>query len=212
MKILTDSRKGSDNRNNQDVCSAMEVKPGTLLLSLADGMGGLAAGDLAATTVVSHISDCVSINISSCPASASLKEALAEADNQLTNISRSSHIQLGATVALAIFESDGENLTYTWQGNVRIYIHDSQGWHQLTKDHVLPTGHGDYMITRCLKGHGLRDDVPYECLCLKDADHILVCSDGFYDVFKTLPLPTEIQDLFNKSDFADDASFILVSK
>lgn len=190
----------------------MEVMPGTLLLSLADGMGGLDAGDLAAATVVSHINDCVARHLVSYPAAESLEKALAKADNELYGISRSSNIRLGATVASAIFETETGNLTYTWQGNVRIYTHTSQGWHQLTKDHVLPTGHGDCRITRCLKGHGLREDVPYECFCLKDTDHILLCSDGFYDVFRTLPAPGDIENLFDDSDFADDATFILVRK
>ena len=38
------------------------------------------------------------------------------------------------------------------------------------------------MLTRCLKGGGLRDDVPTKNIPLQTNDILFLCTDGFYNI------------------------------
>ena len=57
---------------------------------------------------------------------------------------------------------EDRDIHYTWLGNVRIYISDHDEMKQLSTDHTLNIGYGKYLLTRCIKGAGLRDDIPYQ--------------------------------------------------
>ena len=148
---------------------------GRTLVIMADGMGGLSLGAEAAACVCEGIAEYVSKNLDK---ENLWQKAFKYADNKLHELSLASHSNMGAAVtALIITETSCE---VAWQGNVRLYLYRGNHLQQLTTDHVMDIGYGQKMLTRCLKGGGLRDDVPTKNIPLQTDDILFLCTDGFY--------------------------------
>lgn len=167
--------KGYDSQN-EDYCKVVELEGRTLVI-MADGMGGLSLGAEAAECVCEGIAEYVSKNLE---ADNLWQEAFKYADNKLHELSLANHSNMGAAVtALIITETSCE---VAWQGNVRLYLDRDNQLLQLTTDHVMNIGYGQKMLTRCLKGGGLRDDVPTKNIPLQTDDILFLCTDGFYNI------------------------------
>lgn len=167
--------KGYDSQN-EDYCKVVGVEESTLVI-IADGMGGLSLGAEAAECVCEGIAEYVSKNLE---AGNLWQEAFKYADNKLHELSIANHSNMGAAVsALIITETSCE---VAWQGNVRLYLYRDNQLQQLTTDHVMDIGYGQKMLTRCLKGGGLRDDVPTKNIPLQTNDILFLCTDGFYNI------------------------------
>ena len=165
--------KGYDSQN-ADSCKVVELEGRTLVI-MADGMGGLSLGAEAAECVCEGIAEYVSKNLE---ADNLWQEAFKYADKKLHELSLANHSNMGAAVtALIITETSCE---VAWQGNVRLYLYRDNQLQQLTTDHVMDIGYGQKMLTRCLKGGGLRDDVPTKNIQLQTDDILFLCTDGFY--------------------------------
>lgn len=144
---------------------------------MADGMGGLSLGAEAAECVCEGFAEYVSKNLE---ADNLWQEAFKYADKKLHELSLANHSNMGAAVtALIITETSCE---VAWQGNVRLYLYRDNQLQQLTTDHVMDIGYGQKMLTRCLKGGGLRDDVPTKNIPLQTDDILFLCTDGFYNI------------------------------
>lgn len=167
--------KGCDSQN-EDYCKVVELEGRTLVI-MADGMGGLSLGAEAAECVCEGIAEYVSKNLE---AGNLWQEAFKYADNKLHELSLANHSNMGAAVtALIITEASCE---VAWQGNVRLYLYRDNQLLQLTTDHVMNIGYRQKMLTRCLKGGGLRDDVPTKNIPLQTDDILFLCTDGFYNI------------------------------
>lgn len=167
--------KGYDSQN-EDYCKVVELEGRTLVI-MADGMGGLSLGAEAAECVCEGIAEYVSKNLE---ADNLWQEAFKYADNKLHELSLANHSNMGAAVtALIITETSCE---VAWQGNVRLYLYRDNQLLQLTTDHVMNIGYGQKMLTRCLKGGGLRDDVPTKNIPLQTDDILFLCTDRFYNI------------------------------
>ena len=167
--------KGYDSQN-EDYCKVVELEGRTLVI-MADGMGGLSLGAEAAECVCEGIAEYVSKNLE---ADNLWQEAFNYADNKLHELSLANHSNMGAAVtALIITETSCE---VAWQGNVRLYLYRDNQLLQLTTDHIMNIGYGQKMLTRCLKGGGLRDDVPTKNIPLQTDDILFLCTDGFYNI------------------------------
>ena len=167
--------KGYDSQN-EDYCKVVELEGRTLVI-MADGMGGLSLGAEAAECVCGGIAEYVSKNLE---ADNLWQEAFKYADKKLHELSLANHSNMGAAVtALIITETSCE---VAWQGNVRLYLYRDNQLQQLTTDHVMDIGYGQKMLTRCLKGGGLRDDVPTKNIPLQTDDILFLCTDGFYNI------------------------------
>ncbi|MES4921506.1 protein phosphatase 2C domain-containing protein [Hoylesella timonensis] len=167
--------KGYDSQN-EDYCKVVELEGRTLVI-MADGMGGLSLGAEAAECVCEGIAEYVSKNLE---ADNLWQEAFKYADNKLHELSLANHSNMGAAVtALIITETSCE---VAWQGNVRLYLYRDNQLLQLTTDYVMNIGYGQKMLTRCLKGGGLRDDVPTKNIPLQTDDILFLCTDGFYNI------------------------------
>lgn len=167
--------KGFDSQN-EDYCKVVELGERTLVI-MADGMGGLSLGAEAAECVCEGIAEYFSKNLE---ADILWQEAFKNADNKLHELSLANHSNMGAAVtALIITETSCE---VAWQGNVRLYLYRDNQIQQLTTDHVMDIGYGQKMLTRCLKGGGLRDDVPTKNIPLQTNDILFLCTDGFYNI------------------------------
>ena len=167
--------KGYDSQN-EDYCKVVELEGRTLVI-MADGMGGLSLGAEAAECVCEGIAEYVSKNLD---AGNLWQEAFKYADNKLHELSLANHSNMGAAVtALIITETSCE---VAWQGNVRLYLYRDNQLLQLTTDHIMNIGYRQKMLTRCLKGGGLRDDVPTKNIPLQTDDILFLCTDGFYNI------------------------------
>ncbi len=167
--------KGYDSQN-EDYCKVVELEGRTLVI-MADGMGGLSLGAEAAECVCEGIAEYFSKNLE---ADNLWQEAFKYADKKLHELSLANHSNMGAAVtALIITETSCE---VAWQGNVRLYLYRDNQLLQLTTDHIMNIGYRQKMLTRCLKGGGLRDDVPTKNIPLQTDDILFLCTDGFYNI------------------------------
>ena len=185
MKINSFSIGSTPNHNEDSIAHANMGINGYAFV-IADGMGGLPHGEVASqiacTTIISHIQATYKDFHSEFII---LKEALEKADNKIYSSGLSKYkCQMGTTIAAAIVTD--YMIFYTWQGNVRIYHKQGGTLRQLTTDHVLDIGYGQQRITRCLKGVGLRDDIPFTSERLSRGDTLFFCTDGFYKEHENL--------------------------
>ena len=167
--------KGYDSQN-EDYCKVVELEGRTLVI-MADGMGGLSLGAEAAECVCEGIAEYVSKNLE---ADNLWQEAFKYADKKLHELSLANHSNMGAAVTALIITAT--SCEVAWQGNVRLYLYRDNQLLQLTTDHVMNIGYGQKMLTRCLKGGGLRDDVPTKNIPLQTDDILFLCTDGFYNI------------------------------
>ena len=185
MKINSFS-VGSSPNHNEDFLKYVNMGIDGYAVVMADGMGGLRHGEIASkivcTTILSHIQANYRDFHSEFKI---LKEALEKADDKLISKGLNKYkCQMGTTIAAAIIAD--YKIYYTWQGNVRIYLKQDGTLRRLTTDHVLDIGYGQQGITRCLKGAGLRDDIPFLSERLSKGDILYFCTDGFYKEHENL--------------------------
>ncbi len=205
MKIGSFSIEGI-HYSNEDSLSVHQLAPNKAVAVLADGMGGLTFGKEAADLIVNAITAFICEHTERMPVQDLLGKALEDADEVIYQKSMEIHSKMGAAVAIAFI--DGNNIHYTWQGNVRIYLFDHNKLEQLTTDHILDAGYGKHMLTRCIKGAGVRTDIPYQCREVDAGSVLLLCTDGFYK-------QTEINQMSNTTlpinkKYEDDASLIKI--
>ena len=167
--------KGYDSQN-EDYCKVVELEGRTLVI-MADGMGGLSLGAEAAECVCEGIAEYVSKNLE---ADNLWQEAFKYADKKLHELSLANHSNMGAAVTALIITAT--SCEVAWQGNVRLYLYRDNQLLQLTTDHIMNIGYGQKMLTRCLKGGGLRDDVPTKNIPWQTDDILFLCTDGFYNI------------------------------
>lgn len=167
--------KGYDSQN-EDYCKVVELEGRTLVI-MADGMGGLSLGAEAAECVCEGIAEYVSKNLDT---DILWQKAFKYADNKLHELSLANHSNMGAAVTALIITAI--SCEVAWQGNVRLYLYRDNQLLQLTTDHIMNIGYGQKMLTRCLKGGGLRDDVPTKNIPLQTDDILFLCTDGFYNI------------------------------
>ena len=167
--------KGYDSQN-EVYCKVVELEGRTLVI-MADGMGGLSLGAEAAECVCEGIAEYVSKNLE---ADNLWQEAFKYADKKLHELSLANHSNMGAAVTALIITAT--SCEVAWQGNVRLYLYRDNQLLQLTTDHIMNIGYGQKMLTRCLKGGGLRDDVPTKNIPLQTDDILFLCTDGFYNI------------------------------
>ena len=167
--------KGYDSQN-EDYCKVVELEGRTLVI-MADGMGGLSLGAEAAECLCEGIAEYVSKKLE---ADNLWQEAFKYADKKLHELSLANHSNMGAAVTALIITAT--SCEVAWQGNVRLYLYRDNQLLQLTTDHIMNIGYGQKMLTRCLKGGGLRDDVPTKNIPLQTDDILFLCTDGFYNI------------------------------
>lgn len=167
--------KGYDSQN-EDYCKVVELEGRTLVI-MADGMGGLSLGAEAAECLCEGIAEYVSKKLE---ADNLWQEAFKYADKKLHKLSLANHSNMGAAVTALIITAT--SCEVAWQGNVRLYLYRDNQLLQLTTDHIMNIGYGQKMLTRCLKGGGLRDDVPTKNIPLQTDDILFLCTDGFYNI------------------------------
>lgn len=166
---------------------AILTDPTGALWAVADGIGGLGHGDLAA--------DIVTDVLAGMPhgqgGHALLHQALAVADAEIRARAAAEGLgPIGATVVVALV--DGDRLTIGWAGDSRCYLHRAGTLRQVTRDHsvvqeLVESGQLDaagaevhpaaHVITRAV-GAAERFEPEYGEIRLLPDDRLLLCSDG----------------------------------
>lgn len=207
MKIRYFSFEGQFSENEDRGVYGL-VDEDTVFAVLSDGMGGLSLGGEAAEVISSSIRIYIQHNFEKTDKKCELiLSALHYADDELSKVSLSNRSNMGAAVVVALIHQS--TLYYTWQGNVRLYVYSNGRLKCLTKDHVLNIGYGQTALSRCIKGSGLRDDVPCLTHLIDKGDIIYLCTDGFYNSCQSLLSQYSFDDIrLRVVNPEDDASLI----
>lgn len=185
---------------NQDMCLIFKPREDALFLAVADGMGGVAGGQIASQTVIECCKNILLDFFKSDVKPSQLKEILIHIFNQAQKsvkikVEEDPKLNgMGTTLACVLILND----KYVWGniGDSRIYQISNSKISQITSDHThiqdflnqhnvkisdkMLSNYGHY-LTRSIDGGTdeadiLPDVVPYEEL--KEGDTFLLCSDG----------------------------------
>lgn len=175
VEIKYDSQKGTG-ETNQDFILCKQLDDSCLIFILADGMGGLQHGDIAAKIVAQSICETFakykSDNIRN-----TFIEAFRCADSAIADKCKYLHCKMGAAVTVLIIK--GDTAYYAWQGNVRLYGKQNGNYLILTEDHVKKVT-DNTLLTRCVNGKGFRYPISIKEKSLFGISLLFICSDGFY--------------------------------
>ncbi len=205
MKIDCFSKEGKHYANEDSLC-VRQLSPQQVVAVLADGMGGLNFGKEAADLIVHAVSEFICENLGRNSIQELFGKALEHADRIIAQKSKETHSKMGAAIALVFI--DGNTAHFTWLGNVRIYFSGQAEAKLLTIDHSLNAGYGKQLLTRCIKGKGVRPDWPYQELSVKAGSKLILCTDGLYKQLGLEPLFAATLPILE--EFEDDASMIRI--
>ena len=180
-------------------------------MAVADGMGGLAAGEVASSMALATV---VNLVLSSVKWALSLDhperrdqeiqesinravDYLSKADKAISRKGEENSALQGMGTTLTAAYSFGDDLFLFHVGDSRAYLHRSGKLTQLTRDHTIAQALADmgdikqeevsshkfkHVLTRAIGRNGGKLDVEIHQIKLLDGDQILLCSDGLTDM------------------------------
>ncbi len=194
--FLTD--QGQVRGHNEDSGGIYYNSSGQLLAVIADGMGGHQAGDIASEMAVSMIqkswkeSEALKVPEET---EAWLADILFHVNNEIYNLALEKEELAGMGTTIVVVINCGDFFTVAHIGDSRCYLHNENGFKQVTEDHSLvnelvKTGqiseedaeqHPRKNIV--LKALGTEDNVAADVRSLswEIGDKLLLCSDGLSD-------------------------------
>ncbi|NGX34585.1 MAG: putative protein phosphatase 2C-type [Candidatus Anoxychlamydiales bacterium] len=129
---------GHIRKKNEDVFKILED---SFLFSVADGMGGHRAGDIAAMSATTHINNLLAktllSNVSIDQIINHINLAIREANFRVYNLSRSNKDFYGMGTTLCFLYLHSTHAIFAHVGDSRIYHYQKNNFIQLTKDHSL---------------------------------------------------------------------------
>ncbi|WP_068094591.1 PP2C family protein-serine/threonine phosphatase [Novosphingobium rosa] len=172
------------------------------LWAVADGMGGLHGGDVAAELVIGALRQLVR---QPAPVTASMiAEALQQANAAILTRGRDTGGMIGSTVVVLHIEAD--RATLFWAGDSRAYHCGAGAWTQLTRDHsvvqeLLDAGLIDrdqarrhpkaHIVTRAL-GVAQALEIAQMTHTVAPGDRLLLCSDGLTRMLDTQDFTSDV--------------------
>ena len=205
VDIKYGSQKGTGD-TNQDFILCKQLADDCIIIVLADGMGGLQYGDMAATTVAKSIYDTLA-NQQTGDTKEMLCKAFEEADLAIADKCRSLYCKIGAAVTVLVLK--GDTAYYAWQGNVRLYGKQNDCLLQLTEDHVK-NGTDKTLLTRCVNGKGFRYPISVQEAKVSEYSLLFLCTDGFYQSKDCMSLVNDGLLPSNVEGIEDDSSYVLI--
>lgn len=200
------------------------------LLVVADGMGGMNAGEVASEIAIETIKECfapdkISDQILSSESNINffLKKAIIEADRRIKNEAQSEdgHKGMGTTIVISWLIKD--KLYVAWCGDSRAYVFNRlNGIKQITKDHsyvqtlidkhkIKPEEAFDFpdsnIITRSLgdSNQKARPDVLPTPIVVCNGDIVLLCTDGLSGMIRNHEIEQVLMEYEdNLSECADN--------
>ncbi len=205
LEITAYSDVGLVSENNEDIAvvgrtfvrdgnfSTVETigENGTLVLGVADGVGGSNAGEIASRSVIEQLTHCINMlehGMDSEAIEDALRGASLEAHQSLVRRGLLNQRYEGmATTATVLFLHDG-----AWYlvhaGDSRFYVGSGNGLRRLTRDHTLREFAGDPRIPGniLINCFGSQDEFFVDFFqlfeTLAEGDVLLLCSDGLSDM------------------------------
>ncbi|MEZ4962622.1 MAG: protein phosphatase 2C domain-containing protein [Saprospiraceae bacterium] len=193
-----------------------------LLLAVADGMGGLNAGEVASATAVDMVRQMLSTHGRVAPNEAAtvLHQALLSAHFTIEKESAKGQGEMGSTLVIACLI--GDLLQVAWVGDSRCYRYRAgEGLRPLTKDHSLVQQMVDEgsiteaeaflhpkrnVITQSLGIPGHDPEPDQMDTLLQPGDTILLCSDGL----NTMLTDGQMAHLLETADGPGQAADLLI--
>lgn len=150
-----------------------------ILAVMADGMGGLDHGEIAAEIAVHVIVS--TLESKTLVTEADILNALFAADDAIEKESRLRGMKMGCALAVACIQ--GRQMLFLSLGNIRISSCGENGniIETFTKDSTFTDSLGGSYLTNCLRGKGFRETPSIENIELSKTFHVRICTDGFYN-------------------------------
>ncbi|UCH65566.1 MAG: serine/threonine-protein phosphatase [Ignavibacterium sp.] len=187
-------------KNNQDSCLGLKPSKNSIFLAVADGMGGVAGGEVASNLVIESarrvLKDRFSAEIWPEDLKSILKEIFSAAQTDISNkIKEKPELTGMGTTLTCVLILDGK---FVWgnMGDSRVYLYSDSEIKQLSIDHTqiqeyidkigpdiperLVENHGHF-LTRAINGGNYEPDIfpesePYKLF--NSGEAFLLCSDG----------------------------------
>jgi serine/threonine protein phosphatase PrpC len=209
LRYAARSDRGLIREGNED-----SVYAGPRLLAVADGMGGMAAGEVASNIVVAALAP-LDEDVSGSDLVDALKEAISAANQQLRDaVEENSALEgMGTTLTAMLFSGNRIGLVHV--GDSRAYVLRDSELTQLTRDDTFvqmlvdegritadeATTHPQRsLLTRALDGRDV--DPEFSVREARAGDRYLLCSDGLSGVVSTETM-AEALALAEPQDAAD---------
>jgi serine/threonine protein phosphatase PrpC len=166
------SDTGRVREGNEDRFIVRE-KDGTVLIAVADGVGGGPGGEIAADAAVEMLASRFFEKAAGLSVEDRLAEAIRDANTAVLEAAERSGKQEAASTLVAAAVR-GDRAVIANLGDSRAYLVRAGAPHQLTEDHAASVAHG---ITRFVGDpRGVQPDVFVEDL--RAGDRLVLCSDG----------------------------------
>ena len=191
---------------NQDFILWKQLQDGSCIAILADGMGGLQYGEIAAATVAQSIYKILAEH-NSVDIRELLAKAFEQADIAVADKCKALCCKMGAAVTVLYIKDD--TAYYAWQGNVRLYGKQNDCLLQLTEDHVK-NGTDNTLLTRCVNGKGFRYPISVQEAKVSEYSLLFLCTDGFYQSKDCMSLVNDGLLPSNVEGIEDDSSYVLI--
>ncbi len=213
LRVATESIPGR-REVNEDSIFAEHLPDGRLLLAVADGMGGHAAGEVASALALETLKESV-------VGGKSLKEAILTANERVHAKAREPGKQ-GMGTTLVVILQEGEEFSVANVGDSRGYLLTGEQIQQITHDHsfvaeALKRGQSEEealssrwkdALTRSIgTDASVKVDV-FGPFPVEPDTAVLLCSDGLYKTLRD----ADLRDLFRRSGGPKGAVQSLVSE
>lgn len=191
------SHLGNGRENNEDYVGYSLEAQESLVMAIADGVGGLEGGELASQIAVEATIASFTEQQSNVPPEKRLYRAAQQANIEIYDKAIVVTELKDMSTTLTAIALDGGMLHAAHVGDTRLYLIRGERIRLLTKDHTLEHEHrakkangditGTGVLTRSL-GRELIAAVDRLSLPLYSGDTLLLCTDGVYGVLKDADL------------------------
>ncbi len=169
--------KAGIGKDNEDYALHTEIAPDVALAVVCDGMGGLSNGVDASRIVAHSIENYLRKNFCSQKPEHTIVNAILYANDMLAKECLRLQSKMGASVGLTLFV--GDCCYYSWLGDVRIYLKQSEQTKLLTEDHLAIEGNHSF-LTRCINGRKFRYSPVVTDMTIHSGDEVFITTDGYY--------------------------------
>ena len=193
MQIESITHPGFHRKNNEDRCLVNALDNDHAMLAIADGMGGHAAGEIAAQIAMECLGD---FNPGDADIIAEIINRIEQAQRSILERSRLNRSLRGMGTTFTALFLDGMSAFWAHVGDTRLYHLHEGSLTRITEDHTLPgmlLKKGEIsreqarlhpysnVLTRCL-GCGERHEPDSGAFDLTEGDIVLLSSDGLHDL------------------------------
>ncbi len=192
VQALGKSHIGLRREQNQDRFLIKELAPGRTLLAVADGVGGVAGGEVAAQMAVDKMAALASDGR---PEGAGLRGQVKDACRAIMAKAEAAPGLSSMATTLTVALWDQGRVHWAHSGDCRLYLLRNGSMRQITRDHTMAA----FMVQEGMLSVQEAQEHPgrhilFECLgcgeCEPDVgsfaagagDLLLLCSDGLYDM------------------------------